>query len=221
MYYDYLVKNGKVVDGLGNPAFVGSLAITDGKIAALLHNHEDTTAAEKNCKEVIDAAGLVVCPGFIDMHSHADWVLPLSDHASTLAPLLEQGITTVVGGNCGYSTAPLAPRSLYLDLVASESEFIADKPLNLEWSTMASFFEHLEQRGLALNLAMLAGHGNLRLSMFGQPDVCPGEQGFAEMVWAAGESHSTRVAGGRLRLGRRPAHHRRRRDIGATERCQA
>ncbi len=204
MNYDYLIKNGKIVDGSGKPAFEGSLAIADGKIAALIHNRDDTTAAEKNCKEVIDAAGLVVCPGFIDMHSHADWVLPLPNHSTTLAPLLEQGITTVVGGNCGYSTAPLAPRSLYLDLVASESEFLADKPLNFEWSTMASFFEHLEQQGLALNLAMLAGHGNLRLSMFGQPDSCPGEQGFAEMVWTAGEALKEGACGVSLGLGYSP-----------------
>jgi len=204
MYYDYLVKNGKIVDGSGKPAYEGSIAIAEGKISAILLNHEDMTAAKNNSKEVIDAAGLVVCPGFIDMHSHADWVLPLPDHASTLAPLLEQGITTVVGGNCGYSTAPLAPNSLYLDLVASESEFLADKPLNFEWSTMASFFEHLEQQGLALNLAMLAGHGNLRLSMFGQPDACPGEQGFAEMVWSTGEALKEGACGISLGLGYSP-----------------
>ncbi len=204
MNYDYLIKNGKIVDGSGNPVYEGSLAIRDGRIATILHDQDDISALEKNCKEVIDASGLMVSPGFIDMHSHADWVLPLPDHPTTLAPLLEQGITTVVGGNCGYSTAPLAPRSLYLDLVAAESEFLADKPLNFEWSTMASFFEHLEQRGLALNLAMLAGHGNLRLSMFGQPDVCPGEQGFAEMVWTAGEALKEGACGISLGLGYSP-----------------
>jgi N-acyl-D-amino-acid deacylase len=204
MNYDYLIKNGNIVDGSGSPAFEGSLAISAGKIAKLLHNQDDISAIENKSKEVIDASGLIVCPGFIDMHSHADWVLPLPDHPSTLAPLLEQGITTVVGGNCGYSTAPLAPRSLYLDLVASESEFIADKPLNFEWSTMASFFEHLEHKGLALNLGMLVGHGNLRLSMFGQPDVCPGEQGFAEMVWAAGEALKEGACGISLGLGYSP-----------------
>lgn len=204
MHCDYLIKNGIIVDGSGRPAFEGSLAITAGRITALLHNQDDLSALEKNSIKVIDAAGLVVSPGFIDMHSHADWVLPLSDHSSTLAPLLEQGITTVVGGNCGYSTAPLAPRSPYLDLVASESEFLADKPLNFEWSTMASFFEHLEQQGLALNLAMLAGHGNLRLSMFGQPDACPGEQGFTEMVWSAGEALKEGACGISLGLGYSP-----------------
>jgi len=204
MNYDYLIKNGKIIDGSGSPAFEGSLAIKDGRIAEILNNQDDITALEKNCKKVIDALGLMVCPGFIDMHSHADWVLPLPDHPTTLAPLLEQGITTVVGGNCGYSTAPLAPSSLYLDLVASESEFLADKPLNFEWSSMASFFEHLEQKGLALNLAMLAGHGNLRLSMFGQPDVCPGEQGFAEMAWTAGEALKEGACGISLGLGYSP-----------------
>lgn len=204
MNYDYLIKNGKIVDGSGRAAFEGSLAIKDGRIAEILNNQDDIAALEKNCKNVIDALGLMVCPGFIDMHSHADWVLPLPDHPTTLAPLLEQGITTVVGGNCGYSTAPLAPSSLYLDLVASESEFLADKPLNFEWSSMASFLKHLEQKGLALNLAMLAGHGNLRLSMFGQPDVCPGEQGFTEMAWTAGEALKEGACGISLGLGYSP-----------------
>ena len=54
MNYDYLVKNGKVVDGSGNPAFEGSLAISDGKIAALLRNHDDISAAQENSKQVID-----------------------------------------------------------------------------------------------------------------------------------------------------------------------
>jgi N-acyl-D-amino-acid deacylase len=117
MNYDYLIKNGKIVDGSGRAAFEGSLAIKDGRIAAILNKQDDVTALEKNCKKVIDASGLMVCPGFIDMHSHADWVLPLPDHPTTLAPLLEQGITTVVGGNCGYSTAP---RSL-ISIMASFS----------------------------------------------------------------------------------------------------
>ncbi len=201
---DYLIKNGKIVDGTGKPAFDGAIAVAGGIITALFHSQDDISAAEKNCKEVIDATGLVVCPGFIDMHSHADWVLPLPDHAKTLAPLLEQGITTVVGGNCGYSTAPLAPASQHRGLVAAESEFLADLPLDLEWTTLASFFEKLESQGLALNLAMLAGHGNLRLSMFGQPEASPGEQSFAEMVRAMSEALKEGACGISLGLGYSP-----------------
>ena len=110
MDIELVINNGTVIDGTGRPRFRADLGISDGKITAI-------AAGERLAgHQSLDAAGLVVAPGFIDVHSHADWVLPISDHDEILAPLLLQGITTLVTGNCGFSPAPLAEESgLLLD----------------------------------------------------------------------------------------------------------
>jgi len=180
--YDLLIKGGTIVDGSGEPAFKGSVAVKDEKIEAVLKSEADSKAVEENSREAVDAEGLTVCPGFIDMHSHADWTFPLEEHPEILSPLLEQGITTVIGGNCGYSPAPLVPESPHNELVTLTSEFLAERPISLEWGTMGAFLDHLESKELALNLAMLAGHGTLRFSMFGHNYDYPGKEGLSAMV---------------------------------------
>src|SRR2546428_581573 len=100
MAFDLILEHGTVLDGTGRDGFPASVAIADGRIAAVGVLDDASTARR------IDCTGQVIAPGFIDMHSHSDWVIPQPDHAEVLAPLLEQGITTVVGGNCGCSPAP-------------------------------------------------------------------------------------------------------------------
>ena len=164
MAYDLLLQGGTIVDGTGAAAFPGAVAVRDGKIAAVIRSAAEAERAAAGSSTVIDATGLTVCPGFIDMHSHADWIFPLPDHPSILAPLLEQGITTVIGGNCGYSPAPLQPASPHLKLIEEMSDFLADRPLKFRWEALHSFLDRLEEKGVALNLAMLAGHGTMRVS---------------------------------------------------------
>jgi N-acyl-D-aspartate/D-glutamate deacylase len=85
----------------------------------------------------IDAQGLIVCPGFIDMHSHADWVLPLANHAPILKCLVEQGITTVVAGNCGISPAPMTPDArARTEVLAS---IVTAGALDYPWRSMADY----------------------------------------------------------------------------------
>ena len=100
-----LVRNGMIVDGTGREGFRGSVHIVEDRIKAVIPSNaaeaDDITGAEID--DTIDAEGLVVAPGFIDCHSHFDWVLPLRHHQKFLFPLIEQGITTVVTGNCGFS----------------------------------------------------------------------------------------------------------------------
>jgi N-acyl-D-amino-acid deacylase len=100
-----LIKNGRIVDGSGSKAFDGSLLINGDRIELVLRKGEALPQADTS----IDAAGWVVAPGFIDMHSHADWVLPVKRQPELLKCFLEQGITTVIGGNCGFSPAPIVP----------------------------------------------------------------------------------------------------------------
>lgn len=162
MEYDLLIRNGVVVDGSGAPRFRADLAIKDRKIAALI---DPADAEAASAAREIDAAGLVIAPGFIDMHSHSDWVLPLADHGKILKPFLMQGVTTFVGGNCGFSVAPIKrERRRILD---ESGRLCAERNFDWEWDDVAGFAAHLKRRGLALNVAHLAGHGSIRLSVMG------------------------------------------------------
>lgn len=91
MQCDLLIKNGTIVDGTGRSSFKGDIAVKDARIKAITNfenNPEDIWESE----QVIDAENLTVCPGFIDIHSHGDFLLPLKENPTKLACLLEQGI---------------------------------------------------------------------------------------------------------------------------------
>ncbi len=97
---DILIRGGEVVDGTGAPARKADVAIRSGRVAAI--EEEYTGSAET----VIDAEGLTVAPGFIDIHTHSDFTLPLNPKAECK---IRQGVTTEVVGNCGFSIAPALP----------------------------------------------------------------------------------------------------------------
>ena len=162
MEYDVVVRNGVVVDGSGAPRFRADVAIKDRKIAALIDPADAATAS--GARE-IDATGLAIAPGFIDLHSHSDWVLPIADHGRILKPFLLQGVTTFVGGNCGFSVAPVRrERQAMLD---ESGRLCAERKFDWQWDDVAGFAAHLKRQGLALNVAHLAGHGSIRLSVMG------------------------------------------------------
>ena len=184
MEYDVVVRNGVVVDGSGARALSSAdVAIKDRKIAALI---DPGDAASASAAREIDATGLAVAPGFIDLHSHSDWVLPIADHGQILKPFLLQGVTTFVGGNCGFSVAPvMRERQRMLD---ESGRLCAERKFDWEWDDVAGFAAHLKRQGLALNVAHLAGHGSIRLSVMGSDagdpsagavarDVCDGRAG--------------------------------------------
>ena len=98
MVFDILIKNGRIIDGSGAPAFTADMGITDGRIAA----YGNLTGAE--ARQVIDAKGYTVTPGFIDIHRHADAEAYRAGYGKLE---LAQGLTTIVNGNCGLSAAPL------------------------------------------------------------------------------------------------------------------
>ncbi len=152
----YLLRNGRVIDGTGATAFTGSLLIDGGCIKAVFREGGEIPAAD----EEIDVQGRVIAPGFIDMHSHSDWVLWDPDHPAVLGCLLEQGVTTVVGGNCGFSPAPV--RMETIDLVRQNSAMLADRPVDFTWNTLSEFLDHVEGAGPVLNLAQLVGHASVR-----------------------------------------------------------
>jgi len=154
-----LLKSGKIIDGSGGKSFRGHVLIEGDEIAAVLREGEPVPDAD----EVVDAAGRVISPGFIDMHSHADWLLPLDDHPRLLKCLVEQGVTTVVAGNCGASPAPLRPEKHEL-MNEGLAATIIDRPLDFKWSSMGEFLDVLEESEPLVNVAQLAGHASVRLA---------------------------------------------------------
>jgi N-acyl-D-amino-acid deacylase len=154
---DLILAGGTILDGSGGDATAGAVAVTGGRIVAV----GDVT--DLQAAETIDCSGKAVAPGFIDMHSHSDWVIPLPDHGAVLAPLLEQGITTIVGGNCGCSPAPYLPGNRRL--LPLVGRMLHDRDLDYRWSGVGEFLATLSQQGLALNLAQLVGHGTLRAAV--------------------------------------------------------
>lgn len=160
--FDLLIRNGTVVDGTGKPRFKADIGIEGDRIAFV--GQANGAAAQKE----IDAAGKIVCPGFVDPHSHADLSLARDNQATLLEPLVRQGITTFVGGNCGMGMAPIQAKNR--DAIENYLEIFTrlDFEKDIQWKTMGQYFDHLETRGLLLNAAILAPHGLLRLTETGQ-----------------------------------------------------
>jgi N-acyl-D-amino-acid deacylase len=151
-----LLQNGLIVDGSGSPAYRGSLLMEGHQIRGVYAKGEELPQAEQQ----VDVNGLVIAPGFIDMHSHADWAMPDSAHAKVLKCLVEQGITTVVGGNCGISPAPIVPEVVVtLEALAAIAMI---NPLNYDWRSMGEFLERIENTRPLLNLAEQVGHATVR-----------------------------------------------------------
>ena len=151
-----LLRSGLIIDGRGGPAFPGHVLLRGDRIDAVLREGDATPEAARH----VDATGRVIAPGFIDMHSHADWQLPLDDHPELLSGMLEQGVTTVVGGNCGISPAPL--RRETLGRLHDFASIARDRPFDYTWESFAEYLEQMEDGKLALNLAELVGHSTLR-----------------------------------------------------------
>ena len=159
MDLDLAITNGTVIDGTGRPRFRADLGIKGGKIAAV------ATGEPLTSLQTLDAGGLVVAPGFIDVHSHADWILPLPDHDQILAPLLLQGVTTLVTGNCGFSPAPATEEAV--PPLDGFSEMLRERAFPYQWRTVGEFLDTLQRDGLLLNTAFLVGHGALRYAVMG------------------------------------------------------
>ena len=154
--FDLVVKNGSVVDGTGNPWFKAEVGIKDGRISDI----GELSSSES--KRVLDAKGLVVAPGFIDMHAHSDFSLLINPLAESK---VRQGVTTEVIGNCGSSAAPL--NDFLKEEIKETYPVLEEAKLKLDWSSMDEYLKRLERNGIALNVAPLAGNGNIRALLMG------------------------------------------------------
>lgn len=154
---DVLIRNGRIIDGSGSPWFRGDLGVEGGRIVSLRHRVREEAA------RVIDAAGLVVSPGFIDMHTHSD--LLVFAHPEEDAKLL-QGITTALIGQDGLSVAPIddANKAPMMRRVSGLlGTYLADWP----WNSLAEFLERLDALPPATNTLMLIPHGAIRATVVG------------------------------------------------------
>jgi N-acyl-D-amino-acid deacylase len=159
MSCDIKFSGGSVIDGTGAKAFRADVAVSGGKIMDV----GDLTGLE--AARTVDATGKIVTPGFIDIHSHSDFLVPGADHGALLEPFLRQGMTTLVGGNCGFSPAPVNDRTRRA--VTEASRLIADDAIDLRWETMGEFLDAVEEGGVAINVAQLVGHGAVRAAVTG------------------------------------------------------
>ena len=156
--YDVVIRNGRIIDGTGSPWYAGDIAIRGGKIAAIGHL-EDAAA-----KRTIDAHGMVVAPGFIDMLGQSETTILVNPH---LPSKIYQGITTEVTGEGG-SIAPQTDALIKLDRV--EWEHYKVKPT---WHTFAEYFALLRKQGMGINLASYVGATQVRRVVIGEDDRAP------------------------------------------------
>ena len=164
--FDLILEGGDVIDGTGAPRRTASVAIKNGRIAAI----GDLDAS--NAERVIDARGKIVAPGFVDIHTHYDAQVFWDP---SLSPSSYHGVTTIVGGNCGFSVAPLVPEAGdYLMRMLARVEGMPLESLQegvpWDWSSFADYLDKLEGK-LAVNAGFLVGHSALRRVVMGDDAV--------------------------------------------------
>lgn len=164
---DLLIRGGTVVDGTGAPGARADVAITDGRIT------EIGTIAGRRAMRMVDAREMVVAPGFIDIHSHSDESMFVN---SALESALHQGVTLVVCGNCGGSSAPVH------GLAAEEADRdLARLGVKRGWSHFYEYADAVERNGMSINVCSYVGHGTLRMCVMGAEARPPSEHELAEM----------------------------------------
>ncbi len=219
-----VISGGTVVDGTGAPPRRADVVIGKGRILAIVEPEWRGEA------EVIDATGMTVAPGFIDIHSHSDYTLLVDPRARSS---IHQGVTTEVVGNCGFGCFPLRDAGLARTAIYGVSDAVP-----LDWSSPGEYLDRLAAAGPAVNVLSLVPNGQLRLSVVGLADRPATadelgamtrllEEGLAEGAWGystgleygaeigAPEEEITALARTTAEAGALYATHTRRRDAGA------
>jgi N-acyl-D-amino-acid deacylase len=163
--FELIVENGTVLDGSGADGFAAAVGIRDGRLSLVFGETEETTPAARR----IDASGLVVSPGFIDLHSHSGLMIfadPLHE------PKVRQGVTTEVIGVDGLSYAPI-PDPNDLEALAHMNAGLDGRPDNLayDWGSVETYLDRLDAVRPSVNLAFLVGNSALRMSAIGWDEV--------------------------------------------------
>ena len=172
MAFDTLIKNGTIIDGTGRLRYDADVGIRGGKIEAI-GSLEDAEAGR-----IVDAEGLIVAPGFIDMHSHSD--MSLFDDPGGESKV-HQGVTTEVTGNCSYSPFPLGPASAANIGMGWKFEWG-------EWSDLNGWAERLEANGMSINIAAQLGQAALQIAVGANEDRPATRDEMREMQRLAAEA---------------------------------
>jgi len=162
--YDILIENGHIIDGAGNPWFRADVGVIRGCIETI-GRLKDADAERR-----IDAKGLIVAPGFIDIHSHSDYTVLVDPRVESK---IRQGVTTEVVGNCGSSAAPMnaevrAYREKFMRATLGE-EF------EFNWQTMEDYMRLIDNNGASFNVVALVGQGTIRQNIMGYEDRPPND----------------------------------------------
>src|SRR3954462_8232514 len=164
---DLVIRGAMVIDGTGAAGRMGDVGGGDGRISAVEPRRSDLARRE------IDATGRVLAPGFIDIHAHSDFTLPLNPMAEAK---IRQGVTTEVVGNCGFSVAPALPgkAELLADYLSASAPWLPFSETDFA-SYMAAW------PAIAVNAVMQVGHNTLRLMAMGMEDRAPGARELLHM----------------------------------------
>ncbi|MCS7363844.1 MAG: D-aminoacylase [archaeon GB-1867-035] len=177
---DIIIRNGNIIDGTNSPSFTGNIGIKNGKIIYVTKSE-----IEEDADVIIDATNLTVTPGFIDVHAHADETLLMYPTADNY---IAQGVTTVIGGNCGFSPAPIGDLWLLsfweldwwhelqpfkyqpplMHPIEKVNEKLAEKfGFTIDWHTFNEFLDRVSRKGISVNYVPLVGHNNIRATVMG------------------------------------------------------
>lgn len=159
---DIWLRGGVIVDGTGGPPFRGDMAILGDTITAVTAPAVVTRPA----KQIIDCAGRVIAPGFIDIHTHSDVSFLLDPAANSK---LMQGVTTEVVGNCGFSPYPVSPHRR--ELLADFLRGLGMPLIDISWTDFDGYADAVEACEPVMNVAPLVGHGALRIAAAGTGDI--------------------------------------------------
>lgn len=166
--FDLLIQEAVIIDGNGRQPFLADVGIKGNYIKSI------GKIENKKAQQIIKAQGWHLAPGFIDVHNHTDVQLLVCPTADSL---VRQGITTIIGGNCGSSRFPLTQ-----EMLEEENEYLREEfGIEVDWQDLTGFFHRLKQRGLAVNFATLVGQGTIRAAVVGYKDRKPTPEEMSEM----------------------------------------
>ena len=166
---DLKIEGATVIDGTGAAGRRADVGVRDDVIAAVGDLSREPAGSN------LRAAGRVLAPGFIDMHSHSDWRLWENRRAESK---IRQGVTTEVVGNCGFSPAPVAAE--FLEDLRGFALYLP-KGMDFGWRTVGEYLRAFDAEGTALNVVQLVGHGTLRIAAMGFARRAPDQKELVRM----------------------------------------
>lgn len=175
--FNLIIKNGFIIDGTGNPRYKADMAIKNGKIVKI-------GCIKGNGNKVINAKDLVVSPGFIDPHTHNEYILLNNPHAENYS---RQGVTTIGIGNCGLSAAPISEKYKE-ELSKYMAPFCMGAGISWDWKSFDEFLHKLEEKGLGINVVPFVGHNTIRIAVMGFSRRKANEKELKEMIKLLDES---------------------------------